>query len=203
MPTYHPHPAVAHLAAMVENLPVKTGKTVEDWAALVTTEGPADDKERKAWLKAEFGLGGPTSMLILNQVNGTQADFASDEAYLAAAPRFVDDMYSGKKAHLRPIHDALIARVEALGEDVKISPATTMVPVYRHHVFAQVRPATNSRVDLGLGLGRYEEALPKRIIETGGAAKGDRITHRIGLEAVEDIDDEVVRWLETAYALDA
>ncbi len=44
---------------------------------------------------------------------------------------------------------------------------------------------------------------PKRLIDTGGYAKKDRITHRIPLESVKEIDKEVERWLKTKYELDA
>jgi hypothetical protein len=42
-----------------------------------------------------------------------------------------------------------------------------------------------------------------RLIDTGGWAKKDRITHRIPITKVEEIDDEVKHWLEVAYDLDA
>ena len=38
--------------------------------------------------------------------------------------------------------------------------------------------------------------------DTGGLAKKDRITHRIEISFVEQIDDEVKKWLKTAYDLD-
>jgi len=34
-------------------------------------------------------------------------------------------------------------------------------------------------------------------------AKKDRITHRIGLKAVEEIDGDAKKWLRTAYELDS
>ena len=77
------------------------------------------------------------------------------------------------------------------------------MPLYRNHVFAQIKPTTNSRIDLGLSLAHYKGKLPKRIIDTGGAAKKDRITHRIELTSVGEIDSEVKKWLKTAYDLDA
>jgi hypothetical protein len=43
---------------------------------------------------------------------------------------------------------------------------------------------------------------PKRLIDTGGFAKKDRITRRIEIRAKEDIDDEVKRWIRRAYELD-
>jgi len=44
---------------------------------------------------------------------------------------------------------------------------------------------------------------PKRLIDTGGLAKKDRITHRVPVTKLAEIDDEVKRWLKTAYELDA
>jgi len=42
-----------------------------------------------------------------------------------------------------------------------------------------------------------------RLIDTGGYAKKDRITHRIPITSAADIDDEVQRWLKAAYGRDA
>lgn len=72
-----------------------------------------------------------------------------------------------------------------------------MVPFYRKHVFAQIKPSTNMRIDLGLALG--DRKTPKRLINTGGFEKKDRITHRIEIVQATDIDEEVKRWLKTAY----
>jgi hypothetical protein len=58
-------------------------------------------------------------------------------------------------------------------------------------------------VDLGFALAKYEGNLPKRLIDTGGLAKKDRITHRIELKSSSEIDAEVKKWLKTAYDLDA
>lgn len=49
----------------------------------------------------------------------------------------------------------------------------------------------------------YEGKLPKRWIGTGGLAKKDRITNRMGIAAASEIDTEVKQWLKTAYDLDA
>jgi hypothetical protein len=45
--------------------------------------------------------------------------------------------------------------------------------------------------------------MPKRLIDTGGLAKKDRITHRMEITAVDQIDGEVKKWLKTANDLDA
>ena len=41
------------------------------------------------------------------------------------------------------------------------------------------------------------------MIDTGGYARKDRITHRFEITSAKDIDDEVKRWLKVAYDRDA
>lgn len=74
------------------------------------------------------------------------------------------------------------------------------MPVYRNHVFAQIKPSTNTRIDLGFALGNMKTR--KRLVDTGGYEKKDRITRRIEIKAKNDIDDEVKRWLRKAYGMD-
>lgn len=111
----------------------------------------------------------------------------------------VEAMFAGPKAALRPIYERLLDLALSLGPDVRICPCKTMVPVYRRHVIAQFKPSTNTRIDVGFALGRTKT--PKRLIDTGGLAKGDRITHRISVSSLAEIDEEVIRWLRTAYEL--
>jgi hypothetical protein len=135
-------------------------------------------------------------------VDGKGAEEDSPEAYLKAAVVYVEEQYAGLKEKLRPIYDELLKLGKSVGADVKACPCKTMVPLYREHVFAQIKPTTNTRIDFGFALAHYKGKLPKRIIDTGGLAKKDRITHRIELKSVDDIDTEVKEWLKTAYDLD-
>lgn len=126
---------------------------------------------------------------------------ASREARDYDPDALVEAMFSGPKAGLRPVYDALLKLGLALGKDVKACPCKTIVPLYRRHVVAQLKPATNSRIDLGFALGALKAT--GRLIDTGGHAKGDRITHRIPVSSLKDIDAEVKLWLKKAYELDA
>jgi hypothetical protein len=123
----------------------------------------------------------------------------SVEAYLEAAGQWVEAMFMGPRAALRPIYDALL-KLALAGKDVKACPGKTAVALYRNHVFAQIKVATNSRIDLGLALGNMKT--PKCLIDTAGYAKKDRITRRIEIKSKADIDDEVKRWLKKAYEID-
>ncbi|HMJ83199.1 MAG TPA: DUF5655 domain-containing protein [Vicinamibacterales bacterium] len=132
---------------------------------------------------------------------GMPPEYASPAAYLATAERYVDEMFAGPKAALRPILDALLKTSLSLGADTKACPCKTIVPIYRRHVIAQIKPTTRTRIDFGLALGNTKA--PKRLIDTGGFMKKDRITHRIEIMSIDDIDDELKRWLKKAYEMDA
>ncbi|MSU49817.1 MAG: hypothetical protein EXS37_12160 [Opitutus sp.] len=122
---------------------------------------------------------------------------ASKEAQEYDPEALVDAMFVGSKAALWPLFEQLLKIGLALGHDVKACPCKTIVPLYRRHVFAQIKPATNTRLDLGFALKNTKT--PERLIDTGGRSKGDRITHRIPIESAKDIDDEVKHWLKIAY----
>jgi hypothetical protein len=128
-------------------------------------------------------------------------EFASPAAYLAAAEGYVEQMFTGPKAALRPLYDALLTVGLSIGNDTRACPCKTIVPIYRHHVIAQIKPATRKRIDFGLALGNTKT--PKRLVDTGGFKKKDRITHRIEVASIDDVDDELKRWLKRAYEMDA
>jgi hypothetical protein len=194
--TYQLHPGFAMMDAVIKNLKAKTGKSLDEWVALLKKQGPATAPEQKAWLKDKYKLGGSTIGVIVDQAQGAQLEMSA-EAYMKDAPGYVDQLFSGARAQLRPICDELLALATSFGEDVKVSPCKTFVPLYRHHVFGQIKPTTQTRVDLGLALGDAKTS--KRLIDTGGLAKKDRITRRIELTSVSDIDADVKKWLKAAY----
>ncbi len=199
---YDVHPGVAMVQKWVAELKSKTGRSLEEWIALVKKEGPKDEKSQREWLKSKHKLGTNSAWWIAERAEGKGAEEDTPEAYLEAAARYVEEQYSGPKEKLRAIYDELLRLGKSLGEDVKACPCKTIVPLYREHVFAQIKPTTNTRIDLGFALTHYKGKLPKRLIDTGGLAKKDRITHRIELSSVKNIDDEVKKWLKTAYDLD-
>jgi hypothetical protein len=148
-------------------------------------------------------MGNNSAWWIAERAEGKTAEEDTPEGYLEVAEKYVEQQYVGKKELLRPIYDELLCVGKSIAGDVKACPCQTMVPLYRNHVFAQLKPTTNSRIDLGLALAKHKGKLPKRLIDTGGLAKKDRITHRIEITDLAQIDMEVQKWLKTAYELDA
>jgi hypothetical protein len=199
---YSVHPGVQMMQDWVATLPEKTGRTLEQWVQLVVESGPAETKARREWLKKEHHLGTNSAWWIVDKAESKDGTWDDDpEAYLEAAAGYVEAMFAGGKAGLRPLYDRLLRLALGVGPDVKACPCKTIVPLYRNHVFAQLKPTTRTRLDLGLALKGVEA--PERLIDTGGAAKGDRLTHRIPIQCEADIDDEVQCWLRAAYERDA
>jgi hypothetical protein len=185
----------------IADLPTKTGKSLEEWVRLVKASGPPTEKERREWLKKEHGFGTNGAWWIAERAEGKGAEDGDPVAYLKTAEGYVEAMFAGPKAGLRPILEELLRLGKKLGKDVRICPCQTIVPFYRKHVFAQVKPTTRTRIDLGFALKDLKAT--GRLIDTGGFAKKDRITHRIPIATLAEIDDEVKHWLKAAYDLDA
>jgi hypothetical protein len=198
---YSVHPGVQMIRDWIAGLLEKTGRSLDEWIVLVKKEGPPTEKERRDWLKTEHGFGTNGAWWIAERAEGKGAEDGDPEAYLKAAEGYVAAMFSGGKAGLRPLYDALLQLGFTMGKDVKACPCQTIVPLYRKHVFAQIKPTTRTRIDFGLAL--KDTKATGRLIDTGGFAKKDRITHRFAITSLDDIDDEVKRWLKRAYDMDA
>jgi len=197
---YSVHPGVAMVQHAIATLPERTGRSLDEWIRVIKARGSSDVHAVRDWLKAEYKLGATYAAWLASRAAGGDDDGDADK-YLERAERYVDEMFAGSKAALRPIFEKLLKIGLAIGHDVKACPCKTIVPLYRHRVFAQIKPATRSRIDLGLSLG--EMRTPKRVIDTGGFRKKDRITHRIEIMSPADIDGDMTRWLLKAYELDA
>jgi hypothetical protein len=189
---YSQHPSFATEEASLTTLKERTGKSLAEWVALVQKEGPPTEKERRAWLK-EQGLTTNYTWWIAERAEGRgSAEDYDPEAY-------IESMFAGKET-IRPLYDELLRLGLALGPDVKVCPCQTIVPLYRRHVFAQLKPSTRTRLDLGLCL--WDDPFGGRLLDSGGKAKGDRISHRVAITSLADLDEEVKGWLQRAYELD-
>jgi Domain of unknown function (DUF5655)/Domain of unknown function (DUF4287) len=188
---YSPHPGFAMEESSMAKLKEKTGKTLQEWIAIIKKSGPPTEKERRAWLKEKHGFTTNYAWFVAERSGGRGTLEQYDPEGM------VNAMFSGAKAPLRPIYEELLAFGLSLGPDVKVCPCQTIVPFYRKHVFAQIKPSTRSRIDLGLALRDLKPT--GRLIDSGGFAKKDRITRRIEISSLADFDDEAKRWCKRAY----
>src|SRR5882762_7527478 len=67
---YDVHPGVEMIQKWVAELKEKTGRTLEEWIALVRAEGPKDEKSRREWLKTRHKFGTNSAWGLRNARTG-------------------------------------------------------------------------------------------------------------------------------------
>src|SRR6186997_2510579 len=98
---YSLHPSFAMEESSLVNLKERTGKSLEQWVAIVKKSAPKEAKERAAWLKSEHAFTTNYAMWVADRSCGIGGAENYDPDGL------VEAMYTGKEA-LRPIHEALV-----------------------------------------------------------------------------------------------
>jgi predicted transport protein len=178
------------LSAVSESLAARTGRSLEQWLALVRSSGvdPLDQAAVRAWLRREHGVPQNSQWAI--------ADAAAREAgwVRPTVSEYIDRQYAGAKAALRPIFDALADAIEELGDDVTVEGRGSYIPFVRGRQFAAVAAATRDRVDLGL---RFTDPPSAARLQPGGGP--GQATHQVSLRDVREVDAEVVHLLRVAY----
>ena len=92
----------------VSELKEKTGRNLEEWCAYIQKNGPDEMAARRQWLKEKHKIGTNTAWWLAERVDGQPTWDETPEQYLAIAPTYVDEMFSGPKAGLRPLGEALM-----------------------------------------------------------------------------------------------
>jgi len=168
----------------IANIERSTGRSMDDWVALVRASGLARHGEMVAMLKSEHGLGHGNANLIALRARAGEDAPQTDEALISSH-------YQGPRAILRPLYDAVIDTVRTFGDDVELAPRKTYVSLRRRRQFGQVGPGGKDRLEVALNLdlpigGRVEKA-------TGMASR------RVRIGSVSELDDELVGYLRRAY----
>ena len=200
-PHYDVHPGVAMMRKWADELPAKTGRTLDQWAKFINNSGIDGRQERIAFLKDEHGIGTNSAWYIVDYAADRHSWDGEPDVYLAQAEKYVEEQYAGPKATLRPIFDAVLVEVRKLGKDVKVCPCKTIVPFYRNRVFAELKPATRTRVELSFAL----QGVPfgGLLKKNPRANEKDRLKHQVHLATPADLTPQVLKWLRLAYDQDA
>ena len=176
----------------LKNIQAKTGKSMDELTAIIRNSGLTKHSEIRAMLQRDLGLGyGDANALVHHvlQSDGTTAAKATG----ATTEDVLDEIYSGAKAALRPIHDSLMAEIDGFG-DFEIVPKKGYVSLRRKKQFAMIGPTTNTRVEVGLNMKDAEAAA--RLIEQRA---GSMCNYIVKVTTVDEVDDELVRWIKQAY----
>ncbi len=184
------------LEAQIRNIEQRYGKPLGEWIAIVRESGLTKHTDIVAMLKSRYGMShGSAHRLTLK---AREADAASIVKAAEASGRDpVDDLYSGKKADLKPLHDALMTAITTFGDDIELAPKKGYVSLRRKKQFAMIQPTTATRIDLGLNL----KDVPTTERLESAASFNALFTHRVRVNTINDVDAELVAWLKQAYDL--
>ncbi|NOQ70618.1 MAG: DUF4287 domain-containing protein [Crocinitomix sp.] len=172
------------LQTTIDNMPAKTGKSLAEWKAVLKTKTFEKHTEAMNFLKKEYGV----THGFANTIVALSKDDNKSENDL------VDAQYQGKET-LRPVYEELLSFCTSLGDDITVTPKKGAVSIIRKRQFALIKPATKTRIDLGLKI--KDKPTGDRLENSGPF--GTMCTHRVKVSEVNEVDAELKSWLTEAY----
>ncbi len=174
------------LQTMINNMPDKTGKSLEEWKIILKSKNFDKHGEAVKFLKTktEHGVthGFANTIVTLSKDNQESPD------------DLLTNQYKGKE-ELRPIYEKLVDEILKFGSDITKAPKKDSVSMIRKRQFALIKPATKTRIDLGLKI--KDKPTTDRLENSGPF--GTMCTHRVRLSKVNEVDAELLEWLKEAY----
>ncbi|MEM9921000.1 MAG: DUF5655 domain-containing protein [Bacteroidota bacterium] len=174
---------------MEKGLLEKTGKPLAHWIEIVQASGIEKHKAIIDFLKSEHGFTYGFANFVAHKSKKSDAASQEDVDLMAA-------QYKGKES-LRPICEQLVQEILRFGDDISQVPKKNSLSIIRQKQFALIKPATKTRIDLGLKI-KGKETTDR--LENSGPF-GTMCTHRVRLTNVEQVDTELLGWLREAYEL--
>ena len=188
------------IATQIRNIEARYGKTMAQWSAIVAASGLTRHQDVVGLLKAEHGLphGAAHRISLTARQQSTPGSATPGPASPATPEDPVSALYTGRKASLRPLHEALMTAVLALGDDVEVAPRKGYLSLRRGRQFAMIQSSGAGRIDVGLILPATPETQPGPRLESA-AGFNALFTHRVRVLAGADIDPGLTAWLRLAY----
>jgi len=172
------------------NVQKKTGMSLKEISSLVKKSGLAKHGEIRDMLKEKLDLGHGDANALVHAIlksDGTRAAQGKGEDAV------LDEIYSGAKAGQRPIHEALMNRINAFGE-FEIVPKKGYVSLRRKKQFAMIGPKTNTRFEVGVNAKDF-----KKNARLSEQPKGSMCNYIVSLTDAKEVDAELIAWIKSAY----
>lgn len=176
------------MQTQLTNLEQRSGKTLAQLHAVLKQSKLDKHGAMVTLLKQELGMGHGDANLVVHLFR-QQGEPAG--AKPAGDP--LDAIYTGAKAPLREVHEALLARITKFGP-FEQAPKKAYVSLRRKKQFAMVGPGTKGRLQVGLNLRDVEPTERLVAMPAGGMCQ-----FSVHLTSVKEVDAELLRWLRLAF----
>jgi hypothetical protein len=176
----------------LKNIQTRTGKTLDELYAMIRQSGLTKPGEIRDMLKRELGMGHGDAVILASfylKSGGNPAAKAPD----VSVDEAVDEIYSGAKAGLRPIHDKLMTAIAEFGP-FEAAPKKGYLSLRRKRQFAMLTPATKTRFEVGLNM--KDIPASERLIELPA---GGMCQYKVSLTDAKEVDPELIAWIRQAY----
>ena len=174
----------------IDNIQKKTGKSLDQLAAIVKKSGLTKHGEIRNMLKEKLGLGHGDANTLVHVVLKSDGTRAAEGKSMDIV---LDDIYTGAKAGFRPIHEALMKHMDKFGE-FEIVPKKGYLSLRHGKQFAMIGPKTNTRFEVGINAKDFKKN--KRLLEK---PMGSMCNYIVNLTDAKDVDAELIAWLKSAY----
>ena len=174
----------------IDNIQKKTGKSLDELAAIVKKSGLTKHGEIRDMLKEKLGLGHGDANTLVHVVLRSDGTRAAEGKPVDAV---LDEIYTGAKAGFRPIHEKLMNEIARFGE-FEVVPKKGYVSLRRKKQFAMIGPKTNTRFEVGINAKDFKKNA--RLLEQ---PKGSMCNYIVNLTDAKEVDAELVAWLKSAY----
>jgi len=174
----------------LDNIQKKTGKSLDQLTAIIKKSGLTKHGEIRDYLKRELGLGHGDANAVVHAVLQSDGQRAAEGK---STDLVLDEIYSGAKAHMRPIHEKLMKEISKFGE-FEIVPKKGYVSLRRKKQFAMIGPKTNTRFEVGINAKDFKKNA--RLLEQ---TKGSMSNYIVNLTEAKEVDSELVAWIKSAY----
>jgi Domain of unknown function (DUF4287)/Domain of unknown function (DUF5655) len=174
-------------AAYFPAIEAKYGRSIAEWTTLMRATGLTSHKELVTWLEEEHGMGH-------GHANALTAHLLKEGAPRESADDQVARLFPDRKAHWRPVYDALVETINGFGE-VNVLPKRTLVGFGTRSQFVMLQPSTPDRFDVGV---KVPGVAPTDRFAAAGSWN-TMMTHRVQLSGPDEVDAELLSWLRAAY----
>lgn len=176
----------------LKNIQARSGKSLEELFAMIKNSGLSKHGEMREMVQRECGLGyGDASTLVLTYKKAMEEQ--ESKAAGTSKGDVLDEIYSGAKASLRPIHEKLVAAIDEFGA-FEVAPKKGYVSLRRKRQFAMIGPVTKTRVEVGLNMKGVQGT--ERLIELPA---GGMCQYKVNVMQVDEVDEELIAWIKQAY----
>lgn len=173
--------------AIIRSLPKKTGKTLEQWIAVLERSGPQGRSERIEWLISTHGIGHFQARTIAYQAEKRSSE--SDE-------RKAEALFSRASPDALAVYGVILMFLRTLGNDIRATSTGEHMIFSCTRTFLAITPVKNG---LSMGLSLSGESDNARFAPPTDFSQLPEITHQILLSSPQDVDNVVKTHIASAY----